>query len=492
MGRFTTSVKVGTFAVVTGAATIGIFRFVDKSGSSGSGYVVHAYFDDATGIAKHSQVKVSGIAVGTIESVRLEKGKARIDIRMQPDVPLHVDATVTKVSSSLLGEYFLGIAPGTDGRAQLKDGDEIPVVVEAVTTDSLMRDMSAISADVRRVTKALAESVGTDEGKENLKATLENLAKVTEALNQTVRENRESIHNILVQVESMTTRGEPEVRQILENVRESTTDIREMLAKPEQTPNQSGGEVRKILDKVDRASSSLESSLGHIDNVTARLDRGEGTLGRLSKDEKLIDEVEGVTETVGEFVGGLARLQTIVSLRTDYQYLTSSVKSYLQLRLQPREDKYYLFEVVYDPRGATTQEQIAVETTNPNQPPVYFERRTVTRNSARFSLQFAQRFGPFTGRFGIKESTGGGGLDLNLFDDRFELQQDLYGFGEVVLPRYRLSLGYEFVKRLWLLGGADDILSTDRRDYFVGLQLRFNDEDLKTMLPFVPAGASGQ
>ncbi|MGC4067884.1 MAG: hypothetical protein QM784_25170 [Polyangiaceae bacterium] len=226
--------------------------------------------------------------------------------------------------------------------------------------------------------------------------------------------------------------------------------------------------------------------------MTARLDRGEGTLGRLSKDEKLINEVEGVTETVGEFVGGLSRLQTIVSLRTDYQYLTSSVKSYLQLRLQPREDKYYLFEVVYDPRGATTQEQIAVETTNPNQPPVYFERRTVTRNSARFSLQFAQRFGPFTGRFGIKESTGGGGLDLNLFDDRFELQQDLYGFGEVVLPRYRLSLGYEFVKRLWLLGGADDILSTDRRDYFVGLQLRFNDEDLKTILPFVPSGASSQ
>jgi phospholipid/cholesterol/gamma-HCH transport system substrate-binding protein len=166
------------------------------------------------------------------------------------------------------------------------------------------------------------------------------------------------------------------------------------------------------------------------------------------------------------------------------------VKSYLQLRLQPREDKYYLFEVVYDPRGATTNQQVSVESTNPNDPPVYFERRTITTNAARFSVQFAQRFGAFTGRFGIKESTGGAGLDLNLFDDRFELQQDLYGFGEVVLPRYRLSLGYEFVKRLWLLGGSDDILSSARRDYFVGLQLRFNDEDLKTILPFAPSGAA--
>jgi phospholipid/cholesterol/gamma-HCH transport system substrate-binding protein len=37
-----------------------------------------------------------------------------------------------------------------------------------------------------------------------------------------------------------------------------------------------------------------------------------------------------------------------------------------------------------------------------------------------------------------------------------------------------------------LLGGVDDILSTSRRDYFVGAQLRFNDEDLKTILPFMP------
>ena len=66
------------------------------------------------------------------------------------------------------------------------------------------------------------------------------------------------------------------------------------------------------------------------------------------------------------------------------------------------------------------------------------------------------------------------------------ITQDLFGFGEVVLPRWRISLGYEFVNRAWLLGGVDDILSNSRRDYFVGLQLRFNDEDLKSILPFAP------
>lgn len=490
MGRFTTAAKVGVFAVVTSGAGLAIYRFIDKSGTDGQGYVVYALFDDAMGIAKHSQVRVSGIPIGSIQSVRLQQGKARIDIKVNSDVPLHVDASVTKVSSSLLGEYFLSIAPGTEGREKLKDGDQIPVAVEAVTTDGLMRDMSGIAEDVRRVAKSLADSVGTEEGKEHLRETLKQLAEVTKALNQTVRENRESIHNILLQVEAITTRGEPEVRQILENVRESTSDIREMLAKPEQNPDKAAGEVRSILEKIDRASTDLESTMKHVDSVTARIDRGEGTVGRLTKDERLINEVEGVTQTIGEFVGGISRLQTIVSLRTDYQFLTSSVKSYLQLRLQPREDKYYVGEVVYDPRGYTTQEQVAVETSNPNQPPAYFERRWVTTSAPRFSIQFAQRFGPLWGRFGIKESTGGAGLDLLLLDDRFEFTQDLYGFGEVLVPRWRLSLGYEFVRRLWLLAGTEDVLNPDRRDYFVGVQLRFNDEDLKTILPFAPTGAA--
>jgi phospholipid/cholesterol/gamma-HCH transport system substrate-binding protein len=196
-----------------------------------------------------------------------------------------------------------------------------------------------------------------------------------------------------------------------------------------------------------------------------------------------------VVEGVGDFVGGIGRVQTIVSLRSDYHFLANTIKSYVALRLQPQEDKYYLIELVNDPRGLTTFEQIDVDTTNPNDPPHYREVRTVTKNSFRFSFQFAKRFGPFTGRFGIKESTGGVGLDLHLLNDRFELQQDFFGFGEQIIPRWRVALSYEFIRKLWLLTGVDNIISGDRRDYFFGLELRFNDEDLKSILPFVPTEA---
>jgi phospholipid/cholesterol/gamma-HCH transport system substrate-binding protein len=483
--RLTTAAKVGVFAIVTVVAGIFIYSFASKS-VSGSGYRVYALMADASGLAKHSHVRIAGIPVGSIDSVKLQAGQARIDILMNEDVKLFEDATVSRVSSSLLGEYFLAIAPGTEGRRQLKDGDRINLGKEAITTDELMRQVSAIATDVKKVTEALAESVGSDQGKGNLKLTLENLAQVTDALNQTVRENRNSLRNIFENVEQITSEGRPEIREILDNVRSSTDEVKALVSRAENGEAKDG-EVRQIVDKVNRASSNLENTLKNLDDVSGRLERGEGTLGRLTKDEKLINEVEGVAETVNEFVGGISRLQTIVLLRTDYQFLASTVKSYVELRLQPREDKYYVIEVVNEPRGLTLYEQIDVDTTNPNDPPHYREIRTVTTNSFRFSLQFAQSFGPVTGRFGIKESTGGIGLDISLFENRFELRQDLFGFGEVVLPRYRLSLGYEFVRRFWLLGGVDDVFSGTRRDYFVGVALKFNDDDLKSVLPFAPS-----
>jgi phospholipid/cholesterol/gamma-HCH transport system substrate-binding protein len=487
MRRFTLAAKVGAFTVVMVVAGYLIYRFVSKTEGSAGGYTVFVRLPDASGIAKHSQIKVAGIPVGHIESIRLQNGRARIDMKVKPELPLYEDASATKASSSLLGEYYLAIAPGTEGLRQLKDGDEIKTVVGAPSTDDILRDVAKIAEKINKVAEALANSIGSEEGEENLKSTLKNVAEATDALNKTVRENRESIRNILTTVDSLTQRNAPEIDRILENTRIVTEEVRQLIAKSEDGKPTGAGEVREIVEKVNRASSSLERTMASVETVTGRLERGEGTLGRLSKDEKLINEVETVAEDVGEFTGRLSRLQTIINLRSDFQFRSQAVKSFVELRLQPREDKYYSIEIVNDPRGRTTIEDVNVTTTNPNEPSQYREIREVTTNSFRFSLQFAQRIGPLVGRFGIKESTGGAGLDLLLLDDRLELVQDLFGFGEIVRPRWRVYLSYAFVKRLWILGGVDDIVSYDRRDYFVGMNLRFNDEDLKSILPFAPS-----
>jgi len=484
--RLSTSLKVGALTVVTVLVGLLVLHFVDRTVSSKDGYLVFVRMDDVSGIVKRSLVRTAGIPVGSVEDIRLVGEQARIDIRMQPDVALYEDAQAGKQMRNLLGEAYLAISPGTTGKRQLKDGDEIRGAGHGATPDELLQNMSRIAQTVERITTALESTFASEGAQQNLKDTLSNLAEVTAALNETVAENRESIRNILSGVEAVTTHGQGDALEILSNLRVVSSEFRRLMAGKESGGTGTAEQVQGLVDRVDRASQSLEKTLANLEATTGRLERGEGTLGRLSKDDKLINDVENVTQTVNNYVSGLQQVRTILSLRSDYQFRAQTVKSFVELRLQPREDKFYSIEIVNDPRGLTKIQQINVNTTNPNDPNQYQEIRSTTSNALRFSLQFAQRFGPFIGRFGLKESTGGVGLDVLLLDDAFELRQDLFGFGEVVRPRWRMSLGYAFLNRVWLMGGVDDIMSVDRREYFVGMQLRFDDDDLKAVLPFAP------
>ena len=489
MSKLTQAAKVGLFVVVSAGLAIVILRTVSKDVAGKRGYTVHALLKDATGLAPRSRVAIAGIPVGSLTSIDLASGAARVNVEVGGDVPLYDNATIGKKSASLLGESIIVLTPGTADHARLHDGDEIKIVIEQASTDQILQDVARIADRVKVVAEQLANAVGTEQGGKNMAAILQNLADATDGMNRIVRENRDDIHETLVHLDNISANGEPQMARILENVRQITQDVKDLVA-----ANQANGQpssIRDTIEHLDRSSRSLEDALHHIDNTTARIDEGKGTIGRLTKDETLINEVQGVAEGVNDYVGGITRLQTIVGLRTDYNFLANTIKSYVSLRLQPREDKYYVIELINDPAGYTSFMQQQVDTTNPNLPAHYQTITTTTTNAFRFSLQFAKRFGPFTGRFGIKESTGGIGLDIDLLQNRFEIVQDLFGFGEEIQPRYRVYVAYEFVNKLWLLGGVDHVFDSTLRDYFLGLQLRFTDEDLKTVLPFAGGAVSG-
>jgi len=489
MPKVTHAAKVGLFLVVCAVAFAFVLKVIDKGGSVTGAYVVHAYLKDATGLAAHSRITIAGIPVGTIETIKLENNRARFDIKMNKDVDLFDNSTIGKKSALVLGEATLVLTPGTEDHKKLKNGDEITHVIEFTETSDVLDEVKQIADKVRLVAEQLANAIGSEQGGKNMAAILQNLADATDAMNSTIRENRTYLKETLRNVDQITTNGAPEMAKILANIRQITDDVRALTAVQQRgTP---AGDLRETASNLKEATKTLQETLAHTNSVAGRIDRGEGTIGRLTKDETLINEVQGVVEGVNDYVGGITRLQTIVGLRTDYNFLENTIKSYVSLRLQPREDKYYEIELINDPRGLTSYVQQNVQTTNPASAQQYQTLTTTTTNAFRFSLQFARTLGPFTGRFGIKESTGGIGLDLHLLKNRVEIVNDLFGFGEEVNPRYRVFVSYEFVHRLWLLAGVDHTFTSDLRDYFVGLQLRFTDEDLKTILPFAGGAIAG-
>jgi phospholipid/cholesterol/gamma-HCH transport system substrate-binding protein len=490
MAEWTRSASVGIFALVLAGAGVGIYSFISKRNVGKTSIEVHTTFRDAIGLATFSRVNMAGIPVGSIKRITLTpEGKARIDIELKEGVVLHKDATVAKQTATLLSEPFLSLTPGTPQSPVMVNGDQIVNVLEPITTDQILQDVGHITNRMKNVADSLSNSIGSQKGEDELKQILRNVEQATAALNSIAQENRLTLRRTFQNIETITNDAKPKTATILNNVSSTTKTLDKIVKENRDDIRGITHNARTTLEKADKAGNSLESALVHVDSIAARIDRGEGTVGRLTKDDALINEIEGAAEGVNDLVGGISRLQTVVGLRSDYNFLSNTIKNYVEIRLQPREDKYYSIELVNDPRGLTKFEQIDVNTTNPNQPPHYREVRTTTTNSLRFSLQFARRLGPFTGRFGIKESTGGIGIDTHLFDNRFELLQDLFGFGEQLTPRWRTAFMYEFIKRLWLLGGIDNILVAERRDYFVGLHLRFNDQDLKSILLFVPSGS---
>ena len=201
MPKVTHAAKVGLFLVVCAVAFAIVLKTIDKGGSVTGAYVLHAYLKDATGLAVHSRVTIAGIPVGTIDSIRLESGKARFDLRMNKDVSLYDNATIGKKSALVLGEAVLVLTAGTEDRRKLKDGDEITHVIEFTETGDVLDEVKQIADKVRLVAEQLANAIGSEQGGKNMEAILQNLANATEAMNSTIRENREYLKDTLRNVD---------------------------------------------------------------------------------------------------------------------------------------------------------------------------------------------------------------------------------------------------------------------------------------------------
>lgn len=483
------SAKVGLLVVLALAATYMVWRFVDERAGGEGGYQVWAVFDDAQGLVPKSRVRIAGIDVGYIDTIRLWGDQARVDIHIDEGITLYEDARVAKRTASILGEALLAILPGTEGLREVEPGEQIMVLEDAPSTDDILRSVGQTAQSVERVAAQVERVFGTDEGGDQMASALQNLSEALEGVNRTIQQNEQVISATLRDIEQTTDVAGPQIVRILDNVETVTSDVRDIVGENREGLTEAGGQVNDTVSSINRAAHQLEEVMGDLEEITGRTAAGEGTIGRLTSDEQLIDEIEGIAEGVGDIVGPIARLQTIVELRSEYNMLANTFKNYVSLRLQPREDRYYLIQLIDDPRGHTQFSQTTVRRSPPpdDEPASYTETRITTTDDFRFSLQFAKRIAFATFRFGVIESTGGIGMDLHVFDDDLEMNIDIFAFGDNTFPRLRARVAYEIVSRLWILGGVDDAIN-ETADFFLGAQLRFNDDDLKSILPFVPAG----
>ena len=503
MRRSWAAVTVGALVLIVAGISYFLIRSVSEGVKGKQGIVVWALFRDASGLFEKSRVQTAGISVGQIDKRELARdtAMAKITIHMQPGIVLYSNAVVSKKSASLLGEYYLEIDPGTpemlvngvkQQMVELKDGDQIKNVREPTGMADLMADVGTILPilkdilqDVHKLTSGQLTDIAT------------NVDKLIETNSITLERLLNRVDHIAANIDSVTSAEAGDAKLAIRNVREITESIKTLVGSSEGEVKSTGTAVRGSLAKLQGTVDNLDKTLRNVESITSRLDKGQGTAGRLLTDDTIANNVEEITEDAGSFVRGITKLQTIVGLRAEYNFISHTTKEYLSVQLVPRPDKFYLIELVEDPRGFREQTSAV---TNSSKNGVESVTTVSTSQKLRFTLMLGKRLGPVAGRFGIKESTGGIGADLFLLDDRLTLSVDVFDTLTNQYPRVKPTLLAAIWKRnLYLVGGADDVINTTRAtagagggiDWFLGGQLVFNDEDLKSLLLFGGSAASG-
>ena len=113
MNHSRTDIFVGIF-VLAGAICLGYLAIrlgkVELFGATG--YVVYADFSSVAGLKVGDPAEIAGVRIGKVESLGLVEDRARVTLRLDPNVQLHDDVIASVRARGLIGDKFVLITPG--------------------------------------------------------------------------------------------------------------------------------------------------------------------------------------------------------------------------------------------------------------------------------------------------------------------------------------------------------------------------------------------
>ncbi|MDN5248314.1 MAG: outer membrane lipid asymmetry maintenance protein MlaD [Wolbachia endosymbiont of Tyrophagus putrescentiae] len=79
-------------------------------------YKIYGLFSNANGLEIGDSVRISGVDIGSITNISLDKTMytARVDMCIHQDIKLPIDSAATITSSDIVGNKFVNVSPGSD------------------------------------------------------------------------------------------------------------------------------------------------------------------------------------------------------------------------------------------------------------------------------------------------------------------------------------------------------------------------------------------
>jgi phospholipid/cholesterol/gamma-HCH transport system substrate-binding protein len=258
-----------TLTLWIGSEIAGVERSVDR-------YDLTASFADATKLSAGDPVKLAGVRIGAVGSVRLVAGRAEVTFAVDRDVELPIDSTVSVQAQDLLGRRLLRLDPGSS-RRMLADGAEIEDTRSAVHLGDLVNELGP-----------LLEAVRPDQ-----------VNALVSALNQAVAGNRDTIAGL-------TT----DLAQVLDTAASRSATISSLV-----------DDYGVLVDEVARRDVSVQRLLDNLVLLTQTFQASEDVL------VDALDTLPGTSEALrGLLADNAANVDSIVA---DLATVTQSLQPHL-------------------------------------------------------------------------------------------------------------------------------------------------------------------
>lgn len=480
MKELSTELKVGAFAlIVLAVLTFMTFKVGGLDWAKKKGYAVHMVFSSTAGLDEKTRVKIAGVDAGVVEYIGLKEGKALVTLRIDPGVRIYRNAQASIRSSGLLGDKYLDIRIGSPEAGQLKDGDTITDVIEVADMDDLARNLINVSQSFTRLTESLNDVLGDDQAKKSLSETIVNLREISSTLNQTITLNDQKLRTVLDNISTLTASLNGLVDRNRDPLTASISDMRDFSASLKNT----GPELIENLNKASQQLKAIleenrpgvRSTVESVDKIAQQVERGEGTLGKLVKDEQLYDSMTRASDRLNKTLSAVERFRAYMTFQAEYLTRQQDGKAYFDVTLQPNSDTYYILGV----SGGATRTSTVTERTKHGKSTTEEE----LTDKLRFNAQFAKRFDSAAVRLGLFESTFGVGGDYFFNNNKGKISVDVWDFQKyeenAKTVHVKAGANYFLFKNLFVSAGGDNLLSNRYRGAYVGMGVRFGAEDFR-------------
>lgn len=267
------------------------------------------------GLQAGAQVSLSGVVVGTVESLALPHDVSQqyieVTIAVASDVAARVrqNTVATIRTLGLLGDRYVELTPGAPDAPPIEPGGVV-AAVDPVDYEAVLGQSGDIVTNVVEVTASLKDVLGSIQRGEGLLGAMVKNRSFGEATLQDLEDTLDNVRETSAQLRSVLTRVERGEGLMGRMVRDSPQN-RALLARLDhavagldraasQLADGQGALGRLATDRAwsDRVLGRLDETSRNLRDVSAKLAAGDGTLGKLVNDPTLYDESTALVREV--------------------------------------------------------------------------------------------------------------------------------------------------------------------------------------------------